>query len=228
MFYLLLACNPDPGEVTSGVTYRAGTEGPTSGERGNIQVTEIGWAGSSDGDRYDPTDVFVEFRNIGSLPVNMSGWRVSIGGGVTRDVVLPDTNVIIGVGERKFAAAKSTGCFPEPDWIAPLLAFPQGGDPVYIKMLDADERLIDNAGNRDMPAFAGGFDGVRVRSMERMELMFGGEAGDPQIWHFYTPAEVDVPNNDKIAEACRSHTLASPGRANSPDYSGSIASGSLE
>jgi hypothetical protein len=228
MWLLWLACNPDPGKGDEIVDFRAGTDGATSGERGNIEITEVGWAGSSDGDTYDPADVFVEFRNVGSLPVNMSGWRVEIGGAETLDVILPQSDVVLGVGERKFAAAKSTGCFADADWVAPLLAFPEDGDAIYVKLTDADERLIDNAGDRNMPAFAGGFDGVRVRSMERVELMFGGEATEPQIWHYYTPAEVDIPNNDRVAERCRSHTLASPGRANSPDYSGSIASGSLD
>ncbi len=228
MWWLLLACNPDPGEIASGVGYRAGTDDATSGERGTVQITEIGWAGSSDGDVFDPTDVFFEVRNVGSLPVNLSGWRVEVDGTTRLDVVIPESDVVIGPGDRRYAAAKTTGCFPEPDWVLPKLAFPQNHDPIYAKLIDADERLIDNAGARDMPAFAGGYDGVRSRSMERIELMFGGEAGMPQSWHFYTPVPVDVPNNDRIAERCRSHTLASPGRANSPDYSGSIAGGSLE
>jgi hypothetical protein len=158
----------------------------------------------------------------------MSAWLVQIRGGLDADVVLPQSEVVLEVGERKFAAAKTDGCFPDADWVVPTLRFPKNQDPIYVKLTDADERLIDNAGDRDMPAFAGGYDGRRVRSMERVELMFGGEAGEPQIWHFYTPAEVDIPNNDRVAERCREFTLASPGRANSPDYSGSIASGSLE
>jgi hypothetical protein len=64
--------------------------------------------------------------------------------------------------------------------------------------------------------------------MERVELMFGGEGFFPQAWHFYTPAAVDVPNNDRVDPGCLDRTHASPGRANSPDYSGAYASGSLE
>ena len=66
------------------------------------------------------------------------------------------------------------------------------------------------------------------RSMERIELMFGGRGTEPHMWHFYTPIEVDVPNNDKIATECQTYTHASPGRANSPDYSGAYAAGSFE
>jgi hypothetical protein len=79
-----------------------------------------------------------------------------------------------------------------------------------------------------MLPFSGGYDGVDSRSMEKIELMFGGRGTEPHAWHFYTDAEVEIPNNDRIAEACVTHTKASPGRANSPDYSGAFASGSFE
>ena len=36
------------------------------------------------------------------------------------------------------------------------------------------------------------------------------------------------PNDDRMAEGCKAATWASPGRPNSPDYSGAYASGSLE
>ena len=45
---------------------------------------------------------------------------------------------------------------------------------------------------------------------------------------FEREGEVDVPNDDRIAERCRERTRASPGRANSPDYSGAFSVGSFE
>jgi len=73
-----------------------------------------------------------------------------------------------------------------------------------------------------------GYDGVSVRAMERLEIMFGGRGDEPSSWHFYTNAPVDVANNDRVAASCRQRTLASPGRPNSPDYSGAFAAGSFE
>ena len=43
---------------------------------GNMQVTEVGWAGSvSDEGVWDPDDVFIEFQNKHPRPINLSGWR---------------------------------------------------------------------------------------------------------------------------------------------------------
>ena len=66
------------------------------------------------------------------------------------------------------------------------------------------------------------------RSMERVELMFGGRGTEPHMWHFYTPEGDFEPNNLAIADACRGRTYASPGEPNSPDYSGAYAAGSFE
>jgi hypothetical protein len=97
-----------------------------------------------------------------------------------------------------------------------------------LTLRDGDERLIEGAGDDSVPPFVGGFDGVRSRSMERVELMFGGEGSEAQAWHFYTPYEVEVPNDDRIAPGCLGRTLASPGRPNSPDYSGAFATGNFD
>ena len=64
--------------------------------------------------------------------------------------------------------------------------------------------------------------------MEKIQLMFGGRGSEPHSWHFYTQADVDVPNNDRVAPNCRERTMASPGRPNSPDYSGAYAAGGFE
>ena len=41
-------------------------------------------------------------------------------------------------------------------------------------------------------------------------------------------SRVDAVNDDRIAENCRVRTRGSPGRPNSPDYSGAFATGSFE
>jgi hypothetical protein len=224
----LLGCNPDPGETEQVVDYRAGTDGATSGERGNVKISEVLWTGSASarGER-DQSDVFVEFRNEGAFPINMSGWHLILEGSVQRTWRIPDSDLVIPVGKHVFFAAKDDGCFPNADGYIEGLELPDG-DPFRLTLKDADERLMEPVGDKYQPPMAGAWDTVRVRSMERVEIMFGGYGTEPNSWHHYTDAPVDVPNNDRMAAGCRSYTYASPGRPNSPDYSGAFASGNLE
>ncbi len=224
------ACDGDPSkEADEGVTYRDGSEGgPTSGERGSVKITEVLWSGAVRGDSdRDQRDIFIEIRNESARGINLSGWRLDIEGPAANTLRIPDNDVVLETGEHLIIAATNARCFPDAEIVMPELRLPDG-DPFSITLMDADERLIEGVGNAEALPFAGGWDYVHSRSMERVELMFGGEGFFPQAWHFYTPAAVDVPNNDRIAPDCAAHTLASPGRPNSPDYSGAYASGSLE
>lgn len=227
MLLLLLACGAPEGRLEQ-VGYRDGSDGgSTNGERGNVKISEVLWSGSVNADgEHDPTDVFVEIRNEGARPVNLEGWFIIQEGTIDETYVIP-TSLRVEVGDHVFLAAKDTGCFLEPDAILPRLRLPQG-DSFELTLRDIDERLIEPAGSETMPPFAGGYDYVRSRSMEKVELMFGGRGSEPSSWHYYTGAEVDVPNNDRIAEECQRNTLASPGRPNSPDYSGAYSTGSFE
>ncbi len=227
------ACdNADPSEeLKQTVGYRAGVGDTTSGERGNIKISEVMWSGSVANDgTYDPTDVFIELKNEGALPVNVKNWILEIEGALDLQWRIPEGNTVIGVGDRIVIAHKTTGCFPNADVVMEDLRFPTG-DPFELTLMDSDERLIEPIGSKSMPPFAGGYDLVRSRSMERIEMMFGGYGSEPQAWHYYTPLrneEEDVVNNDLVALSCQEGTLASPGRANSPDYSGAFAAGNLE
>ncbi len=226
---LLVACNGDPGETTQTVGYRDGLDGgPNSGERGNLNISEILWAGSVRNDgTWDRKDQFIEIRNEGNRPMNLSGWFVELDGAAERVWRIPEMDFELDPSQHMFIATKSTGCFPEPDLVLPGLEIPFG-DPFRLTLRDADERMIEPAGSTEHPPYAGGYDTVKARSMEKIQLMFGGRGSDPHSWHYYTPAEVDIPNNDKVAVNCRENTLASPGRPNSPDYSGAYAAGSFE
>jgi len=221
------ACNPAPPEPEQGVLYRDGLEDgePNSGERGSIVITELMWSGSVDNNgNWDAEDVFIELSNNSARSVNVSGWQLQIEGTAVRTYLVPQSDLEIPVGGYLFLAAKSSGCFPEPDLILEGLRF-SFGDPLRVTLKDKDERLMEPAGSRTARPFAGGYDQFVSRSMEKAELMFGARGYQPKAWHYYTDTEVDVPNNDRIAENCRERTLASPGRPNSPDYSGSFSSG---
>ena len=225
----LAGCNAHPGMPEQGVAYRDGSDGSThSGERGNIVISEVLWSGSVKNDgTWDPTDVFIELRNEGSRPVNITGWQIQLEGSAYRTWLVPPVDFEMEVSEHIFIAAKDSGCFPDPDIVLPGLAFPTG-DPFRLTLKDKDEHLIEKAGSKSQPPFAGGYDLVRSRSMERVEVMFGARGTAPHIWHYYTQAEVDIPNNDRIHSDCIQKTGASPGRANSPDYSGAFSTGSFE
>lgn len=218
---------PEPVE-TVGIRDGVVPGDPNSGERGTVKITEVLWSGSvTDDGSWDATDVFVELRNESVRPTNISGWQLALEGPHEVTWIIPDSLLEIPVDGHVFIAAKSSGCFPDPDLVIPDLKFTYG-DPFELTLYDADERLIEPVGNTTAPPYAGGYDGSVSRSMERIELMFGGEGTFPHSWHYYTPAEVDVPNNDRVAVGCRVRTGASPGRPNSPDYSGAFATGSFE
>ena len=229
MILLLVACSAAPPPPAEGVAYRDGLEpgAPNSGERGSIRISEVLWSGSVKGGDWDPDDVFVELRNESNRPVNLSGWRLALTGARAVTWILPPSDREVVVGEHVFVAAKTTGCFPDPDYVLDGLSFSYG-DPFELTLLDADERLMEPVGDETAPPFAGGYDGDTSRSMERAELMFGAEGTFPHVWHHWTNREVEVPNDDRILEACRGRTGASPGRPNSPDYSGAFASGNFE
>lgn len=226
---LLAACNPDPGELDQRVDYRDGSDGEgQSGERGSVMITEVLWSGSvRDDGTWDPEDVFLEIKNESTRPVNLSKWRIEQEGTINETYILPEVDWSVQVGEHILVAAKTTGCFPDADMVLPDLRLPLDA-PFKLTLMDLDEHLIEPAGSTDMPPYAGGYDLHSSRSMEKVELMFGGRGSEPASWHYYTDAETDVVNNDRVAEGCRTRTLASPGRANSPDYSGAYSTGSFE
>ena len=229
LLLLALACNGDPGEPDQIVGYRDGLDGgPNSGERGNLNISEILWSGSvTNNGEWDRTDQFIEIRNEGNRPMNLTGWFLILEG--SREVTwrIPEMEEDLQPSDHMFIATKTSGCFPEPDLVLPDLQIPYG-DAFRLTLRDADERLIEPAGSTEHPPYAGGYDLVHSRSMEKIQLMFGGRGSEPHNWHFYTPEPVDVPNNDRISPSCQQHTLASPGRPNSPDYSGAYAAGSFE
>jgi hypothetical protein len=229
---LALAACPAPEDEALQVGYRSTlAPGGDNGERGTVKINEILWSGSIrevDGQPvWDVTDIFIEVRNEGARPLNLSGWRLHINGVRAEGFRFPDSDFRLGVAQEAFAASKTTGCFPEPDWVIPGLRLPMG-DPFQVDLVDIDERLIEQAGNRAMPPFAGGYDLVVSRSMEMNNMMFGARGSMPHAWHHYTDAEVDVANNTRMDPACRRFTLASPGLPNSPDYSGQFASGAFD
>lgn len=253
----LVGCEPqpDPG-IQREVGYRSGTENDdylSNGERGNVQIYEINWAGSVRGtgdDRvYDPDDIFIELQNKHPRPIHLTGWLLTVETGAdldnldardydaraTRTYTLPARESRQPVQPNEFVviAKKRDGAF-EADYYIEDLELPRDGFEVALR--DLDNRLIDGAGDARKQPFAGAWDRVTARSMERIQLIFNNRGNRDGSWHTYSlndfddgvRGELHGTLRTRIREDYRTLTFATPGMPNSPDYSGYISSGSFE
>lgn len=220
-------CFPgEPDELEQTPLYRWQQEGgePSSGERGNMMVTEINFAGSvtDDGVR-DADDIFIELQNKHPRPINPTGWHIIVEGDVDETYRIPPVDEPIPQNGFFVIARKKDGAFKD---VADVFIedLDLGSKHVFIELRDFDRRLMESAGSHDKEVFAGGWDTVSVRSMERVQLIFGNRGGQSRNWHAFSQNR----GLDSIADGWRRYTLASPGLGNSPDYSGSSSSGNFE
>ena len=255
---VLSACAPEPEPDGRGeqVGYRTGVRGDdftSNGERGNVNITEIFWTGSVRGDEavHDPDDVFIELQNKHPRPIHLTGWLLTIEVGRNLDgqleantsgirdrvtYVIPAREGGQAVEPNGFVvmAAKRDGAFREADYYVESLRIPRA--PFDIELRDLDERLMDHVGDDRKPAFAGSWDKVTSRSMERVQVIFGNRGGREAAWHTYSlndydtglRGELHLALRAKTHEEYRLRTFATPGLPNSPDYSGTVSSGSFE
>lgn len=219
------ACNGEPGEPDITPLYRNVEPGePSSGERGSMMINEVHFAGSvSDEGVYDADDVFIELLNKHPRPINVSGWRMEVNGDFSAGYRIPTVDDPIEPNGYFVIARKKDGAFAD---VADVFIedLELGKKEVHIELRDADRRLMEDAGSTEERVFTGGFDGVTARSMERVQLIFGNRGSTGRNWHAYS----DDTGFDTISEGFRQYTLASPGVANSPDYSGNASSGNFE
>ena len=227
----MTACLDDPGVSSEQPLYRwdQGDGTVTSAERGAIYINEIGWAGSlSDDGVYDPDDVFIELWNKHPRPVNFSGWRLTISGDYQLSFRLPAMDFAVPTNGYLVIAAKADGAYGESADVI-LEGLKLGKRAVYIELRDHDQRLIESAGSRYDQPFAGGYDLVTVRSMERTQVLFGNRGNQDRNWTSNIDDAAASPAVRRgVREGFRQGTLASPGEANSADYSGATTSGTFE
>lgn len=219
------ACNPDPGDPEITPLYRNVVEGePSSGERGSMMINEVHFGGSiSDDGVYRADDIFLELWNKHPRPINVSGWRIEVDGDFNASYRIPNVQDAIPPNGYFVIARLDDGAFAEvADVFIPGMEL--GKKMVKVELRDHDRRLMEDAGSTTETAFTGGYDGVTVRSMERVQLIFGNRGSNGRNWHAYS----DNTGLNTIAEGFREYTLASPGDANSPDYSGNASSGNFE
>ncbi len=228
--------------------YRTGTAEDdylSNGERGNLSVTEINWAGSveqvEDGFVYHPDDVYIELQNKHFRPIHATGWQIQIYTGdgtydggrehyATYIVPARENSQPIESNEYAVVTNRRDGAVVDPDYVIPDLRLPR--DHFGITIRDLDNRLIEGGGDPHEDIFAGAWDLVSVRSMERVQLIFSNQGGRESSWHSYSLNEWDGALHQnlrsRIADAYRARTYGTPGRANSPDYSGNTSSGSTD
>lgn len=220
-----IGCNGDPGEPEITPLYRNVVPNePSSGERGSMLINEINFAGSvTDDGLYDADDVFIELWNKHPRPINVSGWRIEVDGDFSASYRIPPVENAIESNGIFVIARKSDGAFADAaDVFIPELEL--GKKFVHVELRDADRRLMEDGGSTRQRVFAGGYDTYTVRSMERVQLIFGNRGSNSRNWHAYS----DDRGLDTVNEGWRERTLASPGEANSPDYSGNASSGNFE
>ena len=252
-------CNPsiEPDGRGEQTGYRSGTSADgysSNGERGNISITEVFWTGSvrddGDGPSLDRGDVFIELQNKHPRPIYLTGWLLKIESGRADEgldkpprrykseqtfvVPAPANGLPLYPNEYAIVAAKNTGAFPNAQFIIEDFRLPDG--PFEITLRDLDERLIDHIGDDRKPPFAGSWDGVTSRSMERIQLIFNNRGGRDEAWHSYSLNDFDQGDRaafheqlrTNIALEYRQRTFATPGYPNSPDYSGNTSSGDFQ
>ncbi len=227
---LCFGCNSEPDVPYSAPLYRNVEPGEcSSGERGNMMINEVHHSGSvRDDGTYDADDVFIEFWNRHPRPINISNWRINIwrntpGYESDDGYLVPEVDRAIEPNGYFVLAKKDDGAFAGiADAFLPEMEI--GKTYFHIELRDCDGKLMEDAGSREHEPFAGGYDTVTSRSMERAQLIFQNRGGQDINWHFYSLDR----GSAGIAEEYRDNTLASPGLANSPDYSGSAASGGFE
>ena len=249
---------PEPDERNQTIGYRSGTINDaylSSGERGNVNITEIHWAGSvervGDGYIHDPDDDFIELQNKHNRPMHFTRWMLEIETGHAMDTlpmdhtsrqtmrrlyILPERSNGRPVEPNEFIviARRRDGAFADADYFVEDLDLPDA--PFSVTLRDLDERLIDGAGDSRKPIFAGAWDTVTARSMERSQLLFNNRGDRDMSWHSYALNDFSVEEDAelhqrvrvRVAEPFRERTLASPGFSNTPDYAGTFASGDFQ
>jgi hypothetical protein len=254
---LLGACNGAPDDEHGyTIEVRDGTRAEdylSSGERGSVMITEINWAGSVSGDKldalkHDPDDVFIEVQNKMSRPVHLTDWLLVIESDRLRGALETDDRESRDfvrsyrlprreggqpayTNEYLIIARKQSGAFRDADFYLEDLELPTTAFRITLR--DIDLRLIDSSGSGNERVFAGGWDLVSVRSMERVQLIFSNSGERESSWHAYSlhpwsPTDLHEQLRARIAPSHRAFTFATPGLPNSPDYSGNTSSGSFE
>ncbi len=220
--------------------------------RGCASMSEVNWAGSiTNMGQYDADDDFIEIYNRDcNKPIDLTGWMFILRGAYYRVFVVPGgQDNVVPIGGLAVLVGKKNGAFRacepsvnpncDPNYKVihvPGLFIPERDWTIESKT--AENFLIENAINQEHGRpFAGSFDGVATRSMERTDNNFEEEGGAISSWFSYTPCNEASPSlqaTKLLGTGCSPgfvgysgrnvhphyslRTFASPGEVNTPDY----------
>lgn len=123
---------------------------------GDIIISELGWAGSTDGSTLDRDDDFVEIFNNSALPIDLSHWSIEwSSGGRTNLYPLPDSNnwYYENLGSCAFAGFST----PQPNVICPgQVRLFYNKKPSAFAETGSDEQITYDDEGRELRAISGG------------------------------------------------------------------------
>ena len=191
---------------------------------GDVIINEVMWYGAHSGDD-EGFDEFIELRNLTDEPIELDMWQIAKADdfvmGFPPGSTIPARSTFLVVDHvletyedgapQDEASAYTTGDLvlnAFNDNRQARLYLVDGAMELMLK--DPDGAIIDVAGDGG-PAFAGGPDGSRVRSMERRQNP--GDGADPASWYAFTGDQ----GRGAVNAVYRDEILASPGAQNSTE-----------
>ncbi|MBS0617276.1 MAG: lamin tail domain-containing protein [Spirochaetes bacterium] len=114
----------------------------TVASAGDIVITEVGWAGASDGSSVDPSDDFVEILNNSAQAIDLSHWAIQWGINDKRNI-FPVPDNYNWYYENKGSCAGSPYLTPQPNILCPgQIRLFYNNKPSAYANTGADEQII--------------------------------------------------------------------------------------
>ncbi len=171
-------------------------------------ISEILWAGSRNilGQVYD-SDKFVEIHNNTGHDINISGWQLTGTTAVSKSYriimyIFPENTVLPAGGYRVVFYSTNTAFNMPGENVDPFLFLyhPDDQNYVFLTLKDSYNRIVDEAGSRGAPPFAG-----TMGELDSSMLRIGDDGTLSSSW------ESCVSVNAFLRNAFRLNTKATPG-----------------
>lgn len=147
----------------------------------SVVISEVAWAGSG----LSTADEWFEIANVGTAPVDISGWRIAGAAASNGELVVPADSVISASETfliANYAADDAhTTLAATPQWVTASVSLPN--DHLHLVLRDTSGTVVDEAGVGAASAPAG-TTGTIKSSMERVDPGIVGT--DPNAWQTAT------------------------------------------